>query len=71
MGVAVSKIDIQGEGAATVPSGGNSARPLPVCQGARIGGAGDPGIIRLILHRKCGVRGDALRVVGDGNPSVP
>src|SRR5437867_2715663 len=66
MGVAVGEIHVKGEGAAAIPGRRNSPCAATGLQGARIRGASDPGITRLILHGKRGVRRDALRIVGDG-----
>ncbi len=50
MGVAVGEIDVKAEGAAAIPGRGNSVRTAPGLQRPRIGGAGSPGVVELILH---------------------
>jgi len=62
--VAVTKIHVKGERAARVPGGSNLSRATAGLQGSRIGGAGSPGTVGLVLDGKRGVRRNVLGIVG-------
>src|SRR6266446_8005935 len=64
MGVAVGEVDVKAEGAAAIPGCGQSAGTTAGLQGPRIGGAGGPSVVELILHGQGSIAGDRLRVVG-------
>src|SRR6266849_4296873 len=66
MELAIGEIDIKAEGAASIPGRGNSVRTASGLQRPRIGGAGSPGVVELILNGQGSIAGDGLRVVGHG-----